>query len=82
MTISTTILSAYDVCKRASDPEFCRQQAIEQAPKAVDLFLKSYDTCLQITSPENCKKMMAYDVPTPPLVPFIIGLGLGFILKK
>lgn len=82
MTISTTILSAYDLCKRASSPEFCRQQAMEQAPKAVELFLRSYDTCLQIASPENCRKMIAYKTPISPIIPFVIGISLGFILKK
>ena len=80
MTISTTILQAYDVCKKIKDTNTCRQEAINNTPQAVDLFLKSYDSCLLVSDADTCRKIFAYDIPTPPVIPFLLGLGLGMII--
>jgi hypothetical protein len=82
MTISTTILQAYDACKRFQNAETCRQQAVQSAPNAVNTFLYAYDGCLAVSSPEACRRLFAYDIPTPPIIPLIIGSILGYTIKK
>lgn len=80
ITISTTMLQSYDLCKRVSSPEFCIEQAKTQSPKAVELFLQSYDACLKISPDTVCRKIFAYDVPTPPVIPLMIGIAIGALL--
>jgi len=81
MTISTTILDIYDTCKKYSDAETCKQQAMSKAPDAVKYFLDVYDLCLQTGQKDLCQRAFAYDVPTPPVIPFVIGLVLGWVIK-
>jgi hypothetical protein len=82
ITISTTILKAYDTCKVLKGAEFCKTEAMNSAPTAVDGFLRSYDACLLVSNPTTCRKLFEYNVPTPPIIPFLLGLGLGWIIKK
>lgn len=84
MTISTTILDAYDICKNIPNmtPELCRQKAMNEAPQAINAFLQSYDLCLMTGQKEWCQRAFAYDVPTPPVIPFLLGLALGWIIKR
>lgn len=81
MTISTTILDAYDICKQAKSPEYCRQEAMSSAPQAVNAFLQAYDVCLMSGQKEWCQRAFAYDIPTPPVIPFVIGAILGWLIK-
>ncbi len=82
ISISTTILQAYDTCKAVKGADFCRQEAMGSAPGAVEYFLKGYDACLLVSSPDTCRKLFEYNVPTPPIIPFLLGLGLGWIIKR
>jgi len=84
MTISTTILQAYDACKQIYNTDTCKQRAMEQAPSAVKYFLDAYDLCLSAPGvpKEMCQKAFAYDIPTPPIIPFIIGIALGWVIKR
>jgi len=84
MNISTTILQSYDLCKQAYDREACKARAMSEAPTMVSYFLSAYDLCLDIPffSEDTCRRTFSYDVPTPPVIPFLIGLGLGYLLKK
>lgn len=84
MTISTTILDIYDTCKKmpSMDAETCKQQAMTRAPQAVGYFLDAYNLCLMTGQKELCQRAFAYDVPTPPVIPFLVGLALGWIIKR
>jgi len=84
MTISTTILDIYDTCKQLPnmDAETCKQQAMSKAPQAVSYFLDAYNFCLMSGQKEMCQKAFAYDVPTPPIIPLIIGVVIGWIIKR
>jgi len=82
MNISTTVLQAYDLCKQAKDAEFCKQQAMSGAPKAIKTFLDGYDLCLMTGQKDLCQRAFAYDIPTPPVVPFVIGIVIGWIIKR
>jgi hypothetical protein len=84
MTISTTFLDIYDTCKKLPNmnAETCKQQAMSRAPEAVGAFLTLYDGCLESGQKEWCQRAFAYDVPTPPVIPFLVGLALGWIIKR
>jgi len=79
MNIGTTFLVGYDICKNTMSPELCRQKAMDAAPNAVSVFLQSYDACLMVTDPDRCRKILAPDIPAPPVIPFISGLIIGII---
>ena len=84
MTISTTILDVYDTCKKlpGMSAATCRQQAVSKAPDVVGRFLDAYDGCLMSGQKELCQRAFAYDVPTPPVIPFLMGLAIGWVIKR
>ena len=84
MNISTTVLQSYDFCKQAYDRETCKSKAMSEAPNMVNYFLSAYDLCLEVpfVSVDDCRRTFSYDVPTPPAIPFLIGLFMGFLFFR